>query len=34
MYRDPDNPFNTWTGIGKRPAWLTAKLTLALAWKP
>lgn len=34
VYRDPDNPFNTWTGIGKRPAWLTAKLTLALAWKP
>lgn len=21
-YRDPANPFNTWTGIGKRPEWL------------
>ncbi|ECB6713962.1 H-NS histone family protein [Salmonella enterica subsp. enterica serovar Hvittingfoss] len=26
MYRDPDNPFNTWTGIGKRPTWLQKKL--------
>lgn len=26
MYRDPDNPFNTWTGIGKRPIWLQEKL--------
>lgn len=21
-YRDPDNPFNTWVGRGKRPDWL------------
>ncbi|WP_218059560.1 H-NS family nucleoid-associated regulatory protein [Xanthomonas translucens] len=21
-YRDPDNPFNTWVGQGKRPDWL------------
>lgn len=25
-YRDPDNPFHTWTGIGKRPKWLRAYL--------
>ena len=31
MYRDPDNPFNTWTGIGKRPAWLTAKLDAGIS---
>lgn len=23
-YRDPANPFNTWTGLGKRPAWLSS----------
>lgn len=22
-YRDPANPFNTWTGLGKRPIWLS-----------
>ncbi|MCC8616331.1 MULTISPECIES: H-NS family nucleoid-associated regulatory protein [Xanthomonas] len=21
-YRDPNNPFNTWVGRGKRPDWL------------
>ena len=26
LYRDPDNPFNTWTGRGKRPDWLKEKL--------
>ncbi|MCV4769504.1 H-NS histone family protein, partial [Escherichia coli] len=31
VYRDPDNPFNTWTGIGKRPAWLTAKLDAGIS---
>ena len=31
MYRDPDNPFKTWTGIGKRPAWLTAKLDAGIS---
>lgn len=25
-YRDPDNPFHTWTGVGKRPNWLRAYL--------
>ncbi|MCG7605409.1 H-NS histone family protein [Halomonas sp. MM17-34] len=25
-YRDPDNPFHTWTGIGKRPKWLRSYL--------
>lgn len=25
-YRDPDNPFRTWTGVGKRPNWLRAYL--------
>ena len=25
-YRDPDNPFHTWTGVGKRPKWLRAYL--------
>lgn len=31
VYRDPDNPFNTWTGIGKRPAWLTDKLEAGIS---
>ncbi|EGD4232519.1 H-NS histone family protein [Salmonella enterica subsp. enterica serovar Meleagridis] len=31
VYRDPDNPFNTWTGIGKRPAWLNAKLDAGIS---
>jgi DNA-binding protein H-NS len=25
-YRDPDNQFNTWTGRGRKPAWLEAQL--------
>jgi len=25
-YRDPANPFNTWSGRGKRPDWLRAYL--------
>ena len=25
-YRDPDNQFNTWTGRGRKPAWLEAHL--------
>lgn len=25
-YRDPENPFNTWGGRGKRPKWLAAYL--------
>ena len=25
-YRDPDNPFHTWTGVGKRSKWLRAYL--------
>lgn len=25
-YRNPDNPSEVWTGRGKRPAWLVAKL--------
>lgn len=25
-YRNPDNPSETWTGRGKRPRWLVAKL--------
>ncbi|KAK42937.1 DNA-binding protein [Caballeronia jiangsuensis] len=25
-YRDPANPFNTWSGRGKRPDWLKAYL--------
>lgn len=25
-YRDPENPFNTWGGRGKRPRWLTTYL--------
>ena len=26
-YRDPDDPDNTWTGRGRKPRWLTAKLS-------
>lgn len=25
-YRDPSNPFNTWSGRGKRPDWLRSYL--------
>ena len=25
-YRDPANPFNTWSGRGKRPDWLRTYL--------
>lgn len=25
-YRDPANPFNTWSGWGQRPAWIVAYL--------
>ena len=25
-YRDPSNPENTWTGRGKQPRWLAAKI--------
>jgi len=27
-HRDPANPFNTWSGRGKRPDWLGAYLDL------
>lgn len=25
-FRDPENPENTWTGLGRRPQWLNEKL--------
>lgn len=25
-YRDPDNPFNTWSGENRRPQWLNAQI--------
>ena len=27
VYRDPENPFNTWSGYGKRPVWLQERLS-------
>jgi len=26
VYRDPENPENTWTGRGRKPRWLVAAL--------
>lgn len=27
MYRNPDNPSETWTGHGRRPRWITQQLS-------
>jgi len=30
-YRDPDNPFNTWSGKGRRPEWFREQLEKGIA---
>jgi len=30
VYRDPENPENTWTGRGRKPKWLVAALESGL----
>jgi len=31
VYRDPENPENTWTGRGRKPKWLVAALESGLS---